>query len=215
MYTTIPSAKTIGVMFIIPFFAYGIGSSLLNSASDVQALTSGADYKQLQMWLGSLLVIVNSLTVVGIGCLMFPTLQRYHPSLAQTYLSVRQAEALLLLLGLAFLLAMFSVGETHHPTEDDKAWQLLASFAQKAHFWAYQLAMLVLGIGSLGLCWLLLKQGLVPRFLAIWGLVGYFLLFAGSILELNGLPFGIWCSIPGGLFELYFGIWLIRSDKGI
>lgn len=215
MYTTIRSAKTIGVMFIIPFFAYGIGSSLLNGASEVQSLTSGADTKQLQIWLGSLLVIVNSLTVLGIGCLMFPTLQGYHRSLAQTYLSVRQAEALLLLLGLAFLLTMFSVGEAHHPSEDERAWQLLESFAQKANFWAYQLAMLILGIGSLGLCWLLLKQGLVPRLLAIWGLVGYFLLFVGSILELYGLPLGIWFSIPGGLFELYFGVWLIRSDKGI
>jgi hypothetical protein len=57
---------------------------------------------------------------------------------------------------------------------------------------------------------MLFRTRLVPRFLAAWGAVGYAVFAAGSILELGGVTgAGLLSVIPGGLFELTFGIWLI------
>jgi hypothetical protein len=67
-----------------------------------------------------------------------------------------------------------------------------------------------LGIGSLFFCALLFRSGLVPRFLAVWGFLGYALFAAGSMLELSGIAgAGLLAAIPSGLFEVTFGIWLI------
>src|SRR5664279_1372162 len=54
------------------------------------------------------------------------------------------------------------------------------------------------------------RSGLVPRFLAVWGFLGYALFAAGSLLELSGVAgAGLLAAIPSGLFEVTFGIWLI------
>jgi hypothetical protein len=50
----------------------------------------------------------------------------------------------------------------------------------------------------------------VPKFLAVHGLAGYAIFLAGAILEILGHA-GVALSIPGGLFEIAFGILLIAK----
>jgi hypothetical protein len=64
-------------------------------------------------------------------------------------------------------------------------------------------------VGSLFFCRSLLQARLVPRPLAILGLIGYSVLAVGGILELFGYGVGLVFSIPGGLFELVLGVLLI------
>jgi len=73
---------------------------------------------------------------------------------------------------------------------------------------AYQFAMIVLGFGSVLFCGLLYQYSLIPKPLALWGIIGYFCLLAGAVLELLGYPYGLLFSIPGGLFELFLPFWL-------
>ena len=69
--------------------------------------------------------------------------------------------------------------------------------------------MLVLGVGSVVFCGALLRDQFVPRWLAIWGMVGYAVLAAGALLELVGLAVGLVLAIPGGLFEVALGVILM------
>jgi hypothetical protein len=69
--------------------------------------------------------------------------------------------------------------------------------------------MAIWGIGGLAFTYILIQSRLVPRFLAIWGFVGYFIHATGAVLELFGLPFAIYFIIPGGLFEIALSLWLI------
>jgi hypothetical protein len=50
---------------------------------------------------------------------------------------------------------------------------------------------------------------LVPRWLAVWGLVGYAIIFVGMLSEMMGSGLGLASSIPGGLWEVFIGVWLI------
>lgn len=70
--------------------------------------------------------------------------------------------------------------------------------------------MLVLGLGSLPACLLLLRRQLLPAWMAAWGLLGYSLLAAGSVAELYGVEgTGVPLAIPGGLWEMALGLWLL------
>lgn len=51
----------------------------------------------------------------------------------------------------------------------------------------------------------------MPKFLAVRGLAGYAIFPAGAILEILGHNAGVALSIPGGLFEIAFGILLIAK----
>jgi hypothetical protein len=59
------------------------------------------------------------------------------------------------------------------------------------------------------MCVLLFRTMLVPRALAAWGLLGYAIFLTGAVAELLQIHIGLMLSIPGGLFELAFGLWLL------
>ena len=71
--------------------------------------------------------------------------------------------------------------------------------------------MLAVAAGGLLLCRVLLKEDLVPRVLAVYGLAGYPIFLAGAVLEILGRNVGVALSFPGGLFEVAFGILLIAK----
>jgi hypothetical protein len=74
---------------------------------------------------------------------------------------------------------------------------------------AYQAGQAAVAVGAFFLSVLLYRARLVPRFLAMWGAIGYVLHFAGATAELFGIHISMFLLIPGGLFELTFAIWLL------
>ena len=137
--------------------------------------------------IGVALMLTNSVIVIGIGALLFPALAERSRPIAVGYLATRLFEATALGVGAASLLVVADLNPV-----------------------LYQVGMTGLGIGSLFFCWLLLRAKLVPAFLALWGFAGYAVFAIGGMLELAGLTgVGPFFSIPGGLFELFFGVWLI------
>jgi hypothetical protein len=75
--------------------------------------------------------------------------------------------------------------------------------------YGYFLGMIVLGIGSIPTCFLLLKYKITPKWLAIWGMIGYAVFAFGFIMELFGKEWSMYLLGLGGLWEIYFAIWLI------
>ena len=142
---------------------------------------------------GAVMMLLNSVAVVAIGALMLPVLRPHAPSTAVGYLATRIFEGSFLAIGAIALL----VG------------------AADTNFLAYNIAMAGLGIGSLFFCVALYRSRLVPRILAVWGFVGYAAFATGCFLELAGVAgAGLVSTIPGGLFEILFAIWLIVRGFG-
>jgi Domain of unknown function (DUF4386) len=85
----------------------------------------------------------------------------------------------------------------------------LGSLALQSNTTAYQIAEMALGLGGIILCSLLFQTQLIPRWLASWGVIGYAILAAGTLAEIFGIHIGLLLSIPGGLFEVALGCWLL------
>lgn len=51
----------------------------------------------------------------------------------------------------------------------------------------------------------------MPRFLAVWGMVGYLALAAGETFGILGYEVGLAHYAPGGLFEVVLAVLLIRK----
>ena len=89
--------------------------------------------------------------------------------------------------------------------------QALSTVSVQASQYAYQIGMSTLGLAGLMLCYTLYRAKLVPRPLAIWGLVGYAIIFCGMVSDIMGSGLGLASSIPGGLWEVFIGVWLIAK----
>jgi hypothetical protein len=79
----------------------------------------------------------------------------------------------------------------------------------QASQYAYDIAMSTLGIAGLMLCYAFYRATLIPRWIAVWGLVGYAAIFCGMVSDIMGSGLGLVSSIPGGLWEVFVGVWLI------
>jgi len=104
---TIFNARIIGVLFLLAFLVYGVGSQLFVSANNTEK------------YLGALLIIANSVMVLFIGILLRKTLILYNPTVSNIYLFTRIIEALALasvllnvsaLNDLGYILAMLVLG---------------------------------------------------------------------------------------------------------
>src|SRR5215203_6269140 len=81
----------------------------------------------------------------------------------------------------------------------------------QGQLYAYNIGMSAVGIASLMLCYTLYRATLVPRLVAVWGLVGYATILCGSVLEVLGFDLLSIHAFPGGLWELFIGVWLIAK----
>jgi hypothetical protein len=117
----------------------------------------------------------------------------------------------MLAVGIVFLLLRIPLAQQYTGAQASPAVPALAQVAQEANHYSFWIGMLAVAAGGLLLCRVLLKENLVPRFLAVYGLAGYAIFLAGAILEILGHNVGVALSIPGGLFEIAFGILLIAK----
>jgi len=94
----------------------------------------------------------------------------------------------------------------------------LSTVFMQAKLYAYHFGMTTVGVAGLMLCYVFYRAKLVPGLVSTWGLVGYATILGGSVLEVLGLDLRLIHVIPGGLWELFIGVWLIAkgfSSSGI
>lgn len=180
-------AVTVGILFIVQMATALVGTSL------IQAFVDG-DPDRAPLTAGVLLMMCSGIAVVGIGFLMYGVLKSFNQRLAGWYPVLRIIEFTVSTVCGIYLLVELEVVPNH----------LL---------WVY----LPTGIGGLILTYLLFVSRLVPRPIAVLGLVGYASLTLGVPLDLLGVldlaagP-GLALLAPGGLFEfVVMLIWLIAK----
>jgi hypothetical protein len=164
------------------------------------------------MLLGVFLVFFMAIGIVGISTTIFPVARQHGEAIAITYVSFRVVECLLLIFGsITYLFLLVpGVGDGLVGGTGIK----LTKLASIMKLNAFQLSMVVLGLGSTLLNYSFFKSRVIPRWLSLWGIIGYVCLFFSAVLALLGLTdttggIGTILYIPGGLWELFvFPIWL-------
>jgi hypothetical protein len=190
----------IGALFLIAMAVYMAGSEMV--AMVLNNVFKGQAFDATLLRTGVVLEFLNSAAVIGIAVLLHPILEKFNKESALIYVVGRSLEAVLLLASSVFalVLAYASPG----------AVQLSGTILLETRDLLFQTAMVVLGASSIFLCEILLKRGLVPRTLAILGLVGYIMLMFSGFMGLFGFQDqGMLLFIPGALFEIGFPLWLI------
>jgi hypothetical protein len=178
-------ASAVGVLFFVQMATAMVGTSLIQAFAD-------GDTRRGPLTAGVLLMMTSGIAVVGIGLLMYRVLKDINKRLAFWYAVLRIVEFTASAACGLYLLKQLQVVPNH----------LL---------WVY----IPTGVGGLILTYLLFTARLVPRPIAILGIVGYASLSLGVPLDLLGVldmneGSGLVLLAPGGLFEAVFlPIWLI------
>jgi hypothetical protein len=205
------TARIVGVLYLAGMVV-GIGGNIM-----IQSILTAPDPLST-VAASSLLLTVGVVcwlaTVVGDaahGVLMFPVLKQHSERSAVGYLAARIMDATFIAVMCLLILMQIPIGATYlnAGTADTTYLQALSIVLTQANLYAYDLAMITVGVAGLILCTAFCRTGLVPGPLALWGLVGYLVILAGSLLQILGFHLNSIQAIPGGLWEVFIGVWLI------
>lgn len=205
------TARIVGILFLLATATYMTGSMLIDTLVKSPDYLTNVYPNRIQIISGVLLQFVDAVVVVGIGVVMYPLLKRYNETIAVGYVATRILEFVLLVFGGigSLLLITLSGSMLEAGAVNVDHFQAVGALLQTQIFLGYQIAMLTLGLGSMLFCYLLYTSRLIPQWMSALGLIGYFGLAVGAVLELFGIELGLMFSIPGGLFELILPVWLM------
>jgi len=206
------SARIFGIFFMIAFLTYGSGSAIIESIFSTDSpLLYISNHKSQLVLAVVFMALIHSFVNIGVPVIMYPILKPTSPTLMLGYLIAAVTATIVLIIGAVFLLLLLPLSDHFTQTGGlmSPYFEGMTMLFYRGNFYAYQLGMAIWGIGGLMLCNLLSRSNLVPKFFAIWGSLGYLIFFAGTVLELLGQPYGVFLSLPGGLFEIALSLWLI------
>jgi hypothetical protein len=195
-------------------FAVGLtGNGLIQSILGAPDHLSTVSANGMTLTIGAILWLMAVVGDGAHGVLMFPLLKQHSERMAYGYLAARIVDAVFIAIMVLFILLQIPLSSEYlkAAAADTLYFQVLSTISLQASQYAYQIGMSALGISGLILNYTLYKTKLVPRFLAIWGLFGYAIIFFGMLSETMGSGLGLASSIPGGLWEVFTGVWLIAK----
>ncbi|MEH0821706.1 MULTISPECIES: DUF4386 domain-containing protein [unclassified Micromonospora] len=210
------TAITAGVFFLITEIAAIAGLVLYRPALTEAdyVLGAGADSRVL---LGGFLELVLVVAIIGTGVTLYPVVRPRHHSVALGYLCLRLLEAAIIVVGILAVLSVVTLRRDVAGTAgtDDAALVTAGRALVALHDWAFLLGPNVaLGANSLLLAYLLYRARLVPRSIAVLGLIGGPLICASATAVLFGLyeQVSVWGSVaalPVFAWEVSLAAYLI------
>jgi Domain of unknown function (DUF4386) len=206
-------ALAAGVLFIITFVTSIPALYLFQPVLDDPAgYIAGTGADNTRIFVGATLELLLIVANVATAVVLFPILKRQNEMLALGYVTARLVESTFIAIGLVSVLAVVSL-QQQGATGADAGTVGVALAAIKD--WTFLLGPgFIVGIGNgLLLGYLMYESGLVPRRMAMLGLVGGPLICASGILVLLGVfedggAGQAIATVPEFFWELSLGVWL-------
>lgn len=202
--------RVAGFLFFVSTGAYLIGDGLLSGMLHRPDFLAYLYMNRTNVITGVLLELINAVAVVGIAMMLYPVLKKHNEPLALGYFGSRVIESVLLTISAAAPVLLITLSEfISAGTANGSLYEALGDLIVEAYALSFQMAMIVLGLGSILLCTVLYRSKLVPRWLSITGFIGYTALLVSSCLTVAGIGTLSVLYIPGAIFELVFPIWIL------
>ena len=208
------AARYFGIFFILAFITYGTGSGIVASIANEADSLANIYANKASIVIGVILMaLLHSFVNIGVLVIMFPIVKPTNERFTYAYLSAGISATVVLIGGTIFTLLLLPLSDAYMEAGSSAGshFETLRLLCVQGGFYAYQLGMAIWGIGGLFLTALLYQSRLVPRFISVWGFIGYIIFMAGTILELFGYGYGVQLALPGGLFEIFLSFWLIAK----
>lgn len=203
-----------GVLFLITFIAsipaaFIFYEPVLKHSGYI--LGDGADTRIATGALCELIVVIAN---IGTATALFPVLRRQNEGLALSYVTARVIESTFIIIGILSLMTLVTLRQ-EAPNGNPDGLRLAGESLVALHDWTFVLGPgFIVGIGNgLILGYLMYRSELVPRRMAVLGLVGGPLIIISGVavlfgwIEAGGVGQAV-ATIPEFFWELFLGIYL-------
>jgi hypothetical protein len=204
------TARIVGTLFIIATAA-GILSVLGTAPLHTRDYLVNVAANGNQIILGALLVLIMGAAIVLIPVVLFPILKKYNETLALGYVVLRTLEVVtFMVIAISFLLLLTLSREyVQAEAANISHYQTLGNLFLAAVHWINFVTIIVFSLSALILNYIFYRSRLIPRWLAVWGIIGAGLHLAGGLFGMFGFDQIGFLAAPIALQEMAYAIWLI------
>ncbi len=221
MTTNRTNAAVVGVLFIIGTVSGVLMLPALGNTLNAPDHLTAISANEGQMIVATLLKFIMGVACAGIGLALYPILRKYNEGLAIGAAGFRIIEGVVAIVGAVMLVAMLTLSQefVKAGAPESSYFQTADALINAGAGWLTNVAMLLTWcIGALMYYSVFYQFRLVPRWLAVWGLVGVTLTIIGALLVMFHLirPAGtiqVILNLPIFPQEMVLAVWLIA--KGV
>lgn len=211
------TATAVGIFYILAS-ASAIAALLL-----FQPIISGPNYlttglaNQKQVILGVFMELILVVTAIGTAVGLFPYVKKHNESIALGFLFFRFLEAITIMVGLVAVLSLLTLSREFAAAAASNAssYQAAGTAFKAVKDWTFIFGPhFFLGLNTMLYSYLLYQTRLVPRWLAVWGLIGAAMMFIVALFEIAGVISPSWVAplaMPIAIFEMVLAVWLIAK----
>jgi hypothetical protein len=181
-------------------------------------IQNGAKFTVQLIW-GAVFELILVCTASGTAIMLTPYLRKFNEHLGLGYLCFRFLEAIIILIGIVAMLSIVTLINSfvNESSPDLASYQSAGIIAKAIHDWTFILGPLfMLGINTFIYSYVFLKTEMIPKQLALVGIVGAILVFSSSLLVMFGIiqmssTIQISMAIPIAVYEMVLAGWLIAK----
>lgn len=211
-------ARVTGLLFLVTYVtSIPAAFYFYTPVTDHPGYLLGAGADQRVLW-GAFLEVILVLANIGTAVTLFPVLKRQHEGLALGFVTARVMESVFISVGILSVLTLVSLRQDASGAGDvdSAALATVGDALVTLKQWTFDLGPgFIVGVGNgVILGCLLYRSGLVPRGMAVLGLVGGPLVcLSGAAVVLgvieSGSSWQLVASVPEFFWELSLGVYLL------
>ena len=209
--------QLLGITFFVQACTSLIGGLLfknLESQTSIETTLANLSNHVLTFNMSVLLQFVTAIVIIMLGVAIYQTAGYKNKTFAKIGLLLYAFEAMLLAVGQICLIGLMKVSELHLAGGDAGLLNLGEVLLKCRHF-SGEIAMLPFGVGAILFYYLLMKAKIIPKWLALWGLITAPLILLYFTLGNFGVALPLFLCFPYVPFEFFVGIFIIvKYRKG-
>jgi hypothetical protein len=211
------TVKLLGGAFLLQAIASAVSGlfllqPLIVPGNIVDSMTNVANHA-VQMRASIVVEMITAIGVVMLGALLFLVLNKQNRNIALVALGLYWIEAAILAASRIPAFSLLRASQESVLAGHPDSLQTLGTLFYEAQSFGYDLHMLPFALGATLFYLLFFTSRLIPRGLALWGLIAAPLALVGTLIVLLGYTVPIVVFLPNLPFELTMGVWFLV--KGI
>lgn len=205
-----------GIFFIAATVSAIIGLKLYDPLlRDPNYLIEGAK-RASEITGGALGELITCCANIGTAIMLYPYLRKFNESIGMGYVCFRFLEVVFIAIGVVSMLSLLAVSQSVTAgASDSSSAKTIGETLKSVYGWTFLLGPnFILGINTLLYSYVFYRTQLVPKGLAIFGLIGAVMIFVAGLLQMFGvvvqLSVGhLIMSAPIAVYEMVLAGWLI------
>ena len=187
-----------GTIFLGSFDSSEITSITMRSIGDSSTIA----------YTSIMLQMITAVVIIMLGVAMYRVAGHINKTIAITALSLYIFEAVLLAVAQVFVFGLVESGLMYSVTSDGNL-LLIGKLLLASKEFAGRIAMIPFGIGAMLFYYLLLKTEVLPKWLALWGLLTVPFILVSVPLMAFGITVPVFLLFPYVPFEFFSGIYIL------